>query len=127
MRNIDPGGDYRSCIALAAGVGVRVVGDRFRAAWARLHFLLWARRAWLVDALTATSFDGQLESVFSRGQVIMGAMTLSGSAAGGLLAQLTNLGVPYLVRTAILIGMFALALIMMHDLGFTPARGARPS
>jgi MFS family permease len=89
-------------------------------------FFSGATEAWLVDALTATGFDGQLESVFSRGQVIMGAMTLGGSAAGGLLAQLTNLGVPYLVRTAILIGMFALALIMMHDLGFTPARGDRP-
>jgi MFS family permease len=89
-------------------------------------FFSGATEAWLVDALTATSFDGQLEGVFSRGQVIMGAMTLSGSVAGGFLAQLTNLGVPYLVRTAILIGMFVLALIMMHDLGFTPARGDRP-
>jgi MFS family permease len=89
-------------------------------------FFSGATEAWLVDALTATSFDGQLESVFSRGQVIMGATTLSGSVAGGYLAQLTNLGVPYLVRTAILIGMFLLALIMMHDLGFTPARGDRP-
>jgi MFS family permease len=89
-------------------------------------FFSGATEAWLVDALTATSFDGQLESVFSRGQVIMGATTLGGSVAGGYLAQLTNLGVPYLVRTAILIGMFLLALIMMHDLGFTPARGDRP-
>jgi MFS family permease len=89
-------------------------------------FFSGATEAWLVDALTATGFDGQLESVFSRGQVIMGATTLSGSVAGGYLAQLTNLGVPYLVRTAILIGMFLLALIMMHDLGFTPARGDRP-
>jgi MFS family permease len=38
----------------------------------------------------------------------------------------TNLGVPYLVRSAILIGMFIVALIMMHDLGFTPARAGRP-
>jgi MFS family permease len=89
-------------------------------------FFSGATEAWLVDALTATSFDGQLEGVFSRGQVIMGAMTLSGSVAGGFIAQLTNLGVPYLVRTAILIAMFALALIMMHDLGFTPTRGDRP-
>ena len=47
---------------------------------------------------------------------------LAGSVAGGYLAQLTNLGVPYLVRSAILIVMFVVALIMMRDLGFTPAR-----
>jgi MFS family permease len=53
-------------------------------------------------------------------------MTLIGSVAGGYLAQLTNLGVPYLARAGILLGMFVLALIMMHDLGFTPVRGERP-
>ena len=53
-------------------------------------------------------------------------MTLGGSVAGGYLAQLTNLGVPYVARTAILLGMFILAFVMMHDLGFTPARGGRP-
>jgi MFS family permease len=89
-------------------------------------FFSGATDAWLVDALTATRFEGQLEGVFARGQVIMGATTLAGSVAGGYLAQLTNLGVPYMVRAAILIGMFGLALIMMHDLGFTPARGKRP-
>jgi MFS family permease len=124
-------------LTLAATTGLYVLLWQLQSAfvwWAIVSVLLGlgftffsgATEAWLVDALTATSFDGQLEGVFSRGQVIMGAMTLSGSVAGGFIAQLTNLGVPYLVRTAILIGMFALALIMMHDLGFTPARGDRP-
>ena len=124
-------------LTLAATTGLYVLLWQLQSAfvwWAIVSVLLGlgftffsgATEAWLVDALTATSFDGQLEGVFSRGQVIMGAMTLSGSVAGGFIAQLTNLGVPYLVRTAILIAMFALALIMMHDLGFTPTRGDRP-
>jgi MFS family permease len=124
-------------LTLAATTGLYVLLWQLESAfvwWAIVSVLLGlgftffsgATEAWLVDALTATSFDGQLEGVFSRGQVIMGAMTLGGTVAGGYIAQLTNLGVPYLVRTAILIGMFALALIMMHDLGFTPARGDRP-
>jgi MFS family permease len=124
-------------LTLAATTGLYVLLWQLQSAfvwWATVSVLLGlgftffsgATEAWLVDALTATGFDGQLEGVFARGQVIMGAMTLGGSVAGGFLAQLTNLGVPYLVRTAILIGMFALALIMMHDLGFTPARGDRP-
>jgi MFS family permease len=124
-------------LTLAATTGLYVLLWQLHSAfvwWAIVSVLLGlgftffsgATEAWLVDALTATSFDGQLEAVFSRGQVVTGAMILSGSVAGGYLAQLTNLGVPYLVRTAILMGMFVLALIMMHDLGFTPARGDRP-
>jgi MFS family permease len=89
-------------------------------------FFSGATEAWLVDALTATKFEGQLEGVFARGQIVMGAMTLGGSVAGGFIAQLSNLGVPYVVRAAVLLAMFVLALIMMHDLGFTPARGDRP-
>jgi MFS family permease len=89
-------------------------------------FFSGATEAWLVDALTATRFEGELEAVFARAQIVMGAMTLGGSVAGGFLAQLTNLGVPYVARAAILLAMFVLALIMMRDLGFTPTRGGRP-
>jgi MFS family permease len=89
-------------------------------------FFSGATDAWLVDALTATRFEGQLEGVFAHGQVVFGAMTLVGSVAGGYLAQLTNLGAPYVARAAILIVMFVVASIMMRDLGFTPARGDRP-
>ncbi len=124
-------------LTLAATTGLYVLLWQLHSAfvwWAIVSVLLGlgftffsgATEAWLVDALTATSFDGQLEGVFARGQVVTGAMILSGSVAGGYLAQLTNLGVPYLVRTGILIATFVLALIMMHDLGFTPARGDRP-
>ena len=89
-------------------------------------FFSGATEAWLVDALTATRFDGQLEGVFARGQVVGGAMMLSGSVAGGYLAQLTNLGVPYVLRAGILLGVFVLALFAMHDLGFTPDRDGSP-
>jgi MFS family permease len=89
-------------------------------------FFSGATEAWLVDALTATKFDGMLESVFARGQVISGAFMLVGSVAGGFIAQLTNLGVPYVVRAAVLLVMFVLALAMMHDLGFTPEHGTGP-
>jgi MFS family permease len=86
-------------------------------------FFSGATEAWLVDALAATRFDGMLEAVFSRGQVVSGVFMLLGSVAGGYLAQLTNLGVPYVVRAAILVVMFVVALMLMHDLGFTPEHG----
>ena len=86
-------------------------------------FFSGATEAWLVDALAQTKFDGMLETVFSRGQVVSGVCMLLGSVAGGYLAQLTNLGVPYVVRAGILLVMFGIALMLMHDLGFTPERG----
>jgi MFS family permease len=86
-------------------------------------FFSGATEAWLVDALTATKFDGMLETVFSRGQVVAGTCMLLGSVAGGYLAQLTNLGVPYVARAGILLVMFVVALMLMRDLGFTPERG----
>jgi MFS family permease len=86
-------------------------------------FFSGATEAWLVDALTATKFDGMLETIFSRSQVVTGVCMLLGSVAGGYLAQLTNLGVPYLVRAGILVVMFVVALRLMYDLGFSPEHG----
>jgi predicted MFS family arabinose efflux permease len=82
--------------------------------------------AWLVDALTATGFTGQMETVFGRGQVVSGVAMLTGSAAGGLLAAQTSLGVPFVARGAILLVMFVVAFRLMHDVGFTPAPRGRP-
>jgi len=89
-------------------------------------FFSGATEAWLVDALTATGFTGPLESVFARAQVAGGAAMLAGSVGGGYLAQLTNLGVPFIARSAVLLVMFAVAASLMRDLGFTPDRGGRP-
>ena len=48
---------------------------------------------------------------------------LVGSVAGGVIAQATNLGVPFLLRAAILVVMFLVASRVMRDLGFTPEGG----
>jgi MFS family permease len=89
-------------------------------------FFSGAVEAWLVDALTATGFKGELEAVFGRGQMVSGAAMLTGSVAGGFIAQQTSLGVPFVLRGVILAVMFAVAFKMMHDLGFSPAKGGRP-
>ena len=87
-------------------------------------FFSGATEAWLVDGLRATGFAGTLESAFARGQVATGVAMLSGTIAGGLLAQVTNLGVPYLLR-AVLLGLtFVVAWRSMHDVGFAPRTGA---
>ena len=89
-------------------------------------FFSGAVEAWLVDALTFAGYEGGLESVLGRGQMVMGAAMLGGSVAGGVIAQATSLGVPFLLRSAVLLAMFAVAWRLMHDLGFTPDRTQRP-
>src|SRR5919106_761201 len=46
-------------------------------------FFSGAVEAWLVDALPATGFDGELETVFGHGQIVTGVAMLAGSVAGG--------------------------------------------
>jgi MFS family permease len=89
-------------------------------------FFSGAVEAWLVDALTATGYTGQMETVFGRGQVVTGVAMLTGSVAGGFVAQQVNLGAPFVLRAAILLVMFAVAWRLMHDVGFTPNKGSRP-
>jgi MFS family permease len=89
-------------------------------------FFSGAVEAWLVDALTATGYTGHLETVFGRGQIVTGVGMLTGSVAGGFIAQQFSLGVPFVLRGAILILMFGAAFRLMHDVGFTPEKGGRP-
>jgi MFS family permease len=89
-------------------------------------FFSGAVEAWLVDALVANGFTLDLESVFARGQAVSGAAMLVGSVAGGVIAQATNLGVPYIVRAGMLGLTLLAALLLMRDVGFTPVRSGGP-
>ena len=89
-------------------------------------FFSGAVDAWLVDALRATGYRGSLEAVFGRALVVGNVAMLAGSVLGGVVAQLTNLGVPFLFRAGILVIMLVVAALLMRDLGFTPERGVGP-
>jgi MFS family permease len=89
-------------------------------------FFSGAVEAWLVDALAATGFTGEIETVFGRGQIVTGAGMLTGSVAGGFIAAQVSLGAPFVLRGVVLAVMFAVAFRMMHDVGFTPEQGGRP-
>jgi len=89
-------------------------------------FFSGATEAWLVDALRATDFEGSLEEVFGQAQTVSGVAMLGGSVAGGFIAQATNLGVPFIIRAAMLGVTLVVAFWAMHDVGFTPQRGASP-
>jgi len=89
-------------------------------------FFSGAVEAWLVDALTSTGYTGSLEAVFGRGLVVTGIAMFAGSVLGGVIAQATNLGVPFLVRAGVLVVMFVYAFVVMRDLGFTPDHSRGP-
>ncbi len=89
-------------------------------------FFSGATEAWLVDALAAIGYPGDLETVFGRAQVAAGIAMLTGSVMGGVVAQFTDLGTPYLLRAALLALTAVVAWRWMRDLGFTPDREARP-
>jgi len=85
-------------------------------------FFSGATEAWLVDALTATGYTADLESVFGRAQMVAGGAMLVGTVLGGVIAQMTDLGWPYIVRAAMLGITLVVAWRFMHDLGFKPDR-----
>jgi MFS family permease len=82
-------------------------------------FYSGAVEAWLVDALQATGFQGQLERIFARGEMVSGVAMLVGSVGGGVLGNL-DLAWPFLARASLLAAVFVVGLVAMHDIGFTP-------
>ncbi|MGV8907522.1 MAG: MFS transporter [Propionicimonas sp.] len=89
-------------------------------------FFSGATEAWLVDALAAVGYSGSLETVFGQAQVATGVAMLGGSVLGGVVAQFTDLGTPYLLRAVLLAVTAVVASRWMRDLGFTPDRTAKP-
>src|SRR5437867_3509202 len=87
-------------------------------------FFTGATEAWLVDGLKFTNYGGTLEGAFAKGQIATGVAMLAGTVAGGVVAQVTNLGVPYILRSVMLGLTFAVAFVSMRDVGFTPKRSA---
>lgn len=85
-------------------------------------FFSGATEAWLVDALSFARHKGSLDAVFAKGQMVSGIAMLVGSVAGGLIAQATNLGGPYILRSLLLVITFGIAFVYMKDWGFTPKK-----
>ncbi len=124
------------------GAGTLFLGTLLYLAMWRFHVPLWgwagasvllglgftffsgATEAWLVDGLNATGYQGTLDAALARGQIAEGAGMLTGTILGGVVAQATSLGVPYVLRAVALALTFGVAFASMRDVGFTPRRGA---
>ena len=91
-------------------------------------FFSGAVEAWLVDALNATGFDGDAgDGLRHAARSSAASAMLTGSVAGGLIAQQVRLGVPFVLRAVVLAVMFVVAFRLMHDIGFEPERGGAPA
>jgi MFS family permease len=84
-------------------------------------FFSGATEAWLVDALEETGYEGAIEDVFGKGQVTAGVATLIGTIAGGFLGGI-SLGIPYALRSFLLLAVIFAAWRWMHDIGYEPDR-----
>jgi MFS family permease len=82
-------------------------------------FYSGAMEAWLVDGVRALGYDGDMDRVFSTGQIIGGVAMLIGTVGGGFLGQI-DLAIPFLFRSALLVALLVLAFFGMHDVGFEP-------
>ena len=82
-------------------------------------FYSGAMEAWLVDGVRGLGYEAAMDRVFATGAMIGGAATLVGTVGGGLLGQI-DLALPFVVRSGLLILLFALAFFGMHDIGFEP-------
>jgi MFS family permease len=81
-------------------------------------FYSGAVEAWLVDALNATGYAGQLDGVFARGSIVSGVAMVVGSVGGGLLGSI-DLAWPFVARALLLAATFVVGWSTMHDLGFS--------
>ncbi|HEX2025104.1 MAG TPA: MFS transporter [Actinomycetota bacterium] len=82
-------------------------------------FYSGAVEAWVVDALKATGYQGELDGVFARAGMVSGVAMIVGTVGGGFLGQ-GDLAMPYLVRAGLTIAAFLVGFRIMHDIGFTP-------
>lgn len=82
-------------------------------------FYSGAVEAWMVDALRATGYRGDLDSAFAHGGMVSSVAMLVGTVGGGLLGAI-DLSIPYLVRAGLIMLAFTVGFRSMHDLGFTP-------
>jgi MFS family permease len=80
-------------------------------------FYSGAVEAWFVDGVRALGYDGAIDTIFARGQIVGGAAMLVGTVGGGVLGQI-DLAIPFLVRAGLLIILLGMAFIGMHDIGF---------
>jgi MFS family permease len=108
---------------LLAEIGGGVVAFSIVSVFIGLGYTFYsgAMEAWLVDGVRALGYEGAMDRVFARAQIIGGAAMLIGTVSGGFLGQI-DLTIPFLLRSILLVVLLILAFFGMHDIGFTPRK-----
>lgn len=114
------------CLATLGYVGVSLVNGGLlwfciTSIFLGLGFAFYsgAVEAWLVDALKATNYEGELEQVFARAGIITSGLMLVGTIAGGFLGSV-DLALPYVARAILLALVCGWGYFRMHEIGYTP-------
>lgn len=114
------------CLGTLGYVGVALAGGGLFWFWVMSVFLglgfafySGAVEAWLVDALKATNYGGELDSVFARAGIITNILMLIGTVGGGFLGSI-NLAIPYVLRAFLLALVCGWAYVNMREIGYTP-------
>ena len=76
-------------------------------------FYSGAVEAWLVDALKATGYEGELDQIFARGAIVTGTAMIFGTVSGGWLGSL-DLTIPFLARAGLWHRLFHDARPWLH-------------
>ena len=84
-------------------------------------FYSGAMEAWLVDALARDGVRRGRSTPSLRAASRSPVRRCSWARRRRPLGQI-DLSLPYLVRSALLVAVFGVAYVVMHDLGFTPRR-----
>ena len=82
-------------------------------------FMSGSLEAWLVDALQFNGQGGDVDRVMARGVMANNVAMLVGSVGGGVLGDI-DLSIPYVVRVALLLILFAFVVKLVVEYGFTP-------
>ena len=90
--------DHRVSLALADQGAVLGVGGRVGVTRTRIYFLQRRDGGVAGRRTQGCRFKKELDGVFAKGSIAAGIAMLTGTVAGGLVAQYTNLGVPYVMR-----------------------------
>jgi MFS family permease len=64
-------------------------------------FYSGAVEAWVVDALAASGYEGELDRIFARGAMVSGGAMLLGTLGGGALGTV-DLALPFVARSVLL-------------------------
>ncbi len=80
-------------------------------------FYSGAVEAWLIDALNAMDYQGTIDKVLAKGNIVASITMLIGTVTGGFIGTF-DLRYPYFLRASILVIVFFVAVKYMKDIGF---------